>query len=80
MTIVFINNVKAVYSLNALDLQCTDNRMASKKQTTSSGYNRSIKFEKILSHYGYMKTASIFIKHILDTFVLYYDIARNIRV
>ena len=27
-----------------------------------------------------MKTASKFIKHILDTFVMHYDIARNIHV
>ena len=28
-------------------------------------------------HYNNMKTASIFIKHILDTFVMYYDVARQ---
>ena len=31
-------------------------------------------------HYSNMKTASIFIKHILDTFVMYYDIASDKHV
>ena len=79
MTTAF--NVKAVYNLNAFDLQWTDNiEWHQKTQTTSFGYNRRIKFEKVLLHYNNMKTASIFIKHILDMFVMYYGIARNIHV
>ena len=39
-----------------------------------------LSLKNTLLHYSNMKTASMFIKHILDTFVMYYDVARNIHV
>ena len=39
-----------------------------------------LNLKNTLLHNSNMKTASIFIKHILGTFVMYYDIARNIYV
>ena len=39
-------NVKAVYNLNAFDLQLTDNRMACKSKPPRLDNNRRIKFEK----------------------------------
>ena len=55
--------------------------MASKKSKPPRlDTTEELSLKNTLLHYSNMKTASIFIKHILDTFVMYYDIARNIQV